>query len=58
MLLVGVSVGVKFGVPEEAARGLFASVNKNGDAWICQKKLPGEDTHRNFVDNQALGLDR
>ncbi len=48
----------RLGVPEEAARGLFAFVNKNDDAWICQLKLPGEDTNFNFVDNQAVGLDQ
>jgi hypothetical protein len=47
----------RLGIPEEAARGLFARVNKNGDPWICQRKLPGEDTDINFVDNQAVGLD-
>ena len=46
----------RLGVPEDRARGLFAKVNKNGDAWICQLKLPGEATNFNFVDNQAVGL--
>jgi hypothetical protein len=22
---------------------MFDSVDKNGDAWICQKKLPGDE---------------
>lgn len=48
----------RLGVPESAARNLFATVNKNDDSWICQRKLPGEDTDINFVDNQAVGLDR
>jgi hypothetical protein len=48
----------RLGVPEESARGMFANVNKNGDAWICQRKLPGEATDINFIDNQAVGLDR
>jgi len=47
----------RLGIPEEAARNLFATVNKNGDSWICQRKLPGEDTDINFVDNQAVGLE-
>jgi hypothetical protein len=46
------------GVPEAQARNLFERVNKNEDAWICQKKLPGDATHFNFIDNQAVGLDR
>jgi hypothetical protein len=48
----------RLGIPEDAARGLFAVVNKNGDEWICQRKLPGDDTDINFLDNQAIGLDR
>jgi hypothetical protein len=48
----------RLGVPEDRARGLFDRVNKNQDAWICQKKLPGEATNFNFVDNQAVGRDR
>ena len=46
------------GVPEAQARNLFERVNKNEDAWICQKKLPGDATSFNFIDNQAVGLDR
>ena len=46
------------GVPEAQARNLFARVNKNEDAWICQTKLPGDALSRNFIDNQAVGLDR
>ena len=52
------SQGQRLGIPEERARGLYAFVNKNGDGWICQKKLPGDDTNFNFVDNQAIGRDR
>ena len=48
----------RLGVPEDRARGLFDRVNKNQDAWICQKKLPGDATDFNFVDNQAVGRDR
>ena len=48
----------RLGVPENRARNLFNFVNKNEDAWICQKKLPGDATHFNFIDNQAVGLDR
>jgi hypothetical protein len=44
-------------VPEERARNLFERVNKNEDTWICQTKLPGDATHFNFIDNQAVGLD-
>ena len=44
------------GVPEQAARDVFASVNKNADAWICEKHLPGRPVnHFNFVDTQAVG---
>ena len=47
------------GVPEENARRMFESINKNDDAWICVKKMPSPDpTHYNFVDNQAVGLDK
>jgi hypothetical protein len=45
-------------VPEVQARNLFSSVNKNQDAWICQTKLPGDPTSFNFIDNQAVGLDK
>jgi hypothetical protein len=48
----------RLGVPEAQARNLFARVNKNQDAWICQTKLPGDATSFNFVDNQAVGRDR
>jgi hypothetical protein len=48
----------RLGVPEVQARTLFSSVNKNGGAWICQTKLPGDATDINFVDNQAVGRDR
>ena len=48
----------RLGVPEERARNLFDRVNKNQDDWICQKKLPGDATNFNFIDNQAVGLDR
>jgi hypothetical protein len=48
----------QLGVPEDRAHNLFERVNKNQDAWICQTKLPGGATDINFVDNQALGLDR
>jgi hypothetical protein len=48
----------RLGVPEDRARNLFNTVNKNQDAWICQTKLPGDATDINFVDNQAVGLDR
>ncbi len=47
----------RLGIPEEQARALFELVNKNEDDWICQRKLPGEDTDVNFVDNQAVGRD-
>jgi hypothetical protein len=46
------------GISEDQARNLFDSVNKNQDAWICQTKLPGDDTDINFIDNQAVGRDR
>jgi hypothetical protein len=48
----------RLGIPEDRARTLFAKVNKNQDAWICQTKLPGDATSFNFIDNQAVGLDR
>ena len=48
----------RLGVPEDRARNLFNTVNKNQDAWICQTKLPGEATDINFIDNQVVGLDR
>jgi hypothetical protein len=48
----------RLGVPEAQARNLFARVNKNEDAWICQTKLPGDATSFNFIDNQAVGRDR
>ncbi|MCA1693857.1 MAG: cysteine hydrolase, partial [Actinobacteria bacterium] len=32
--------------------------NKNEDDWTCQRKLPGDDTNYNFVDNQAVSLGR
>jgi hypothetical protein len=48
----------RLGVPEDQARNLFLRVNKNEDAWVCQRKLPGDATHFNFIDNQAVGLDR
>ena len=48
----------RLGVPEDRARNLCNFVNKNQDAWICQTKLPGDATDINFVDNQAVGLDR
>ena len=48
----------RLGVPEAQARNLFATVNKNQDAWICQTKLPGDATDFNFIDNQAVGRDR
>jgi hypothetical protein len=48
----------RLGVPEDRARNLFATVNKNQDAWICQTKLPGDATDFNFIDNQAVGRDR
>ena len=48
----------RLGVPEAQARNLFATVNKNKDAWICQTKLPGDAFSYNFIDNQAIGLDR
>ena len=47
------------GVGEQRARALFARVNKNQDDWICQAGLPGDPaTSFNFIDNQAVGLDR
>jgi hypothetical protein len=47
------------GIPEDRAREMFDSVNKNDDAWICQKKMPSPlSNHYNFVDNQAVGTDR
>ena len=47
------------GIPEENARNMFEKVNKNEDAWICQKKMPSPlVNHYNFVDNQAVGTDR
>ena len=45
-------------VPEADALNLFIRVNKNQDLWICQTKLPGDALSRNFIDNQAVGLDR
>ncbi len=48
----------RLGVPEAQARNLFARVNKNEDAWICQTKLPGDALSYNFIDNQAVGRDR
>ena len=48
----------RLGVPEERARNLFATVNKNQDVWICQTKLPGDATNFNFIDNQAVGFDK
>ena len=42
------------GVPEERATAMFDKVNKNGDSWICQEQLPG-DNHYNFIDNPATG---
>ena len=48
----------RLGVPEALARNLFNRVNKNQDLWICQTKLPGGDLSYNFIDNQALGLDK
>ncbi len=48
----------RLGVPEAEARNMFNRVNKNQDAWICQMKLPGGDLSYNFIDNQALGLDK
>jgi hypothetical protein len=45
-------------IPEERARNLFERVNKNQDTWICQTKLPGDATNFNFIDNQAVGLDK
>jgi hypothetical protein len=48
----------RLGVPEAAARNLFEKVNKNEDAWVCQRKLPGDELSYNFIDNQAVGLDR
>jgi hypothetical protein len=47
----------RLGVPEAQARNLFATVNRNQDAWICQTKLPGDATNFNFIDNQAVGRD-
>ncbi len=50
------------GIPEEDARNRFDLINKNQDAWMCQSKLPGapspHGTDYNFIDNQAVGLDR
>lgn len=48
----------RLGISEERARAMFESVNKNEDEWICQKKLSGDDTSYNFLDNQAIGKDR
>lgn len=48
----------RLGIPESSARALFESVNKNEDDWICQTKLPGDETSYNFTDNQAVGRDR
>ena len=48
----------RLGVPEALARNMFARVNKNEDAWICQTKLPGDALSYNFIDNQAVGRDR
>ncbi|MEA3055384.1 MAG: hypothetical protein QOD30_816 [Actinomycetota bacterium] len=45
------------GIPEERAEGMWVHVNKNGDDWICQKQLQGEN-HYDFVDNQAVGRDQ
>ena len=45
------------GIPELVALNMFATVDKNSDGWICQKKMPSPLTnHYNFVDNQAVGL--
>jgi hypothetical protein len=48
-----------YGIPEAEAIGLFESVNKNGDAWICLTELPGDDPGDvNVIDNQAIGRDQ
>ena len=44
------------GIPEQNARAMFERVNNNGDDWICQKQLEGEN-HYNFVDNQSANGD-
>jgi uncharacterized membrane protein YdfJ with MMPL/SSD domain len=46
------------GFPEERVRYMFERLNKNQDDLICQTKLPGDVTDYNFIDNQALGLDK
>ncbi len=48
----------RVGVPESHALTLFERVNKNEDSWICLMKLPGDVASYNFIDNQAIGLDR
>jgi hypothetical protein len=44
-------------VPDENAVNTFAKVNKNGDSWICVAVVP-QGSGFNFIDNQAVGLDR
>ena len=53
-----IAQAAQLGLPAEAPHGLFARVNKNGDSWICQRKLPGDETSFNFIDNPAVGLGR
>ena len=45
------------GIPQEREQATFHRVNKNGDEWICQKQLSGEN-HYNFIDNQSIGRDQ
>ncbi len=57
-----IAQGEREGRTEAEERALFERVNKNEDDWICQEPLPGNPksgvTYYNFLDNQALGLDK
>lgn len=44
------------GFPEDRASAMWHRVNKNGDAWICQRQMSGE-LHYNWIDNQAVGTE-
>jgi hypothetical protein len=55
-------LAVSLGLPESAADNVFASINKNGDAYICGLDLPDVSPQHmpatNFIDNTARGRGR
>jgi hypothetical protein len=52
-----IALGEANGVPQDRVEATFGRLNKNADAWVCVAVVP-QSTGFNFIDNQAVGLDR